>query len=115
MPRRLAVAAALLAVACAGGCTKTVVGEPVAAPDPEPITRAQMLKRYAEINPIDQSATPRTVDWTTRQVCTALDQGISTDELITTVAKSAGVGPHSTEVARLIVAYGCPEYLDRFK
>lgn len=80
---------------------------------PEPISRAELLERYAEINPFDRTATPKGVDSAARTLCNGLDKGATTDAMITSVNEIYGAD--STEVTRLLVSYGCPGYLEDFK
>lgn len=86
---------------------------PIADDVPEPITRVELMQRYAEIAPIDESATPETMDALASDTCDALSAGVTTDDII--AAGTDIYGPQSTEVAYLLVSYGCPEYLSDFK
>jgi hypothetical protein len=80
---------------------------------PKPISRSDLLGRYAEINPIDRTATPETMDQNAQKACGLLRDGKTTDDLVTV---STGIyKSHATEVVRLLVSYGCPEFLGSFR
>lgn len=80
---------------------------------PKPISRAELMEEYAKIAPNDVTATPETIDDVAEQACDKLDKGHTTDELITAVNDMYRT--NSTKVMRLLVSYGCPEYLADFK
>lgn len=91
------------------------LGEPIGATEEvrEPITRAELMARYAEIAPLDESATPATMDGLADEVCGGLDEGSTTDQMI--IAVTDMLGPDATEVVQLLVSYHCPEHLDLFR
>lgn len=80
---------------------------------PKPISRVELMEEYAKIAPDDATATPDTMDDIAGQVCDKLARGHSTDELITALTDMYRT--NSTKVVRLLVSYGCPEYLADFK
>jgi hypothetical protein len=80
---------------------------------PEPISRVELMEEYAKVAPDDATATPDAIDDVAEQACDKLIRGHSTDELITAVTDLYGA--NSTKVMRLLVSYGCPEYLEDFK
>ncbi len=80
---------------------------------PAAITRSEVMKRYAEINPLDRTATPATVDAIAVHVCIMLRDGTSTDAVITTMTDIYRA--RATELAQLLVSYECPGYLAGFK
>lgn len=71
------------------------------------------MARYAEIAPLDTSATPETIDSLAQSTCSLLDAGQPTDLLISSGTNIYGA--NSTQVMRLLVAYRCPKYLKDFK
>ena len=71
------------------------------------------MDEYAQIAPLDTSATPETVDSLAQGVCSLLDSGKSTDLLISTGTDIYGAS--STKVMMLLVSYKCPKYLGDFK
>ena len=79
---------------------------------PKPITRSQLMTQYAEIDPIDNSATPETVDTVATNTCALLKSGRSTDQLISDSTQYWG--PKSTQVIKLLVSYKCPQFLADF-
>jgi hypothetical protein len=79
----------------------------------EPISRAEVLAQYAEISPLDSSATPENVDTLATLICERLDTGTSTDTVITDATDTWNA--NATEVVRLLVSYRCPEHLGEFK
>ncbi|MBE1465504.1 hypothetical protein [Kibdelosporangium phytohabitans] len=80
---------------------------------PQPIARSELMRQYAEINPVDSSATPETVDGLAESICTKLSEGHSTDKLITVATET--YSSKATEVIRLLVSYRCPGHLKDFK
>lgn len=70
------------------------------------------MAEYAEISPLDESATPETIDGLAQQVCDALDVGLTTDDVIEMVTDI--YGPDATQVVQLLVSYQCTEHLDEF-
>jgi hypothetical protein len=80
---------------------------------PEPISRAELLDHYAEIAPLDSSATPENVDTLATLICDQLDTGTTTDTVITNATDTWSA--NATEVVRLLVSYECPEYVGDFK
>lgn len=80
---------------------------------PQPISRAELMSRYAEIAPLDRSATPEAVDALALGMCSLLDKGKSTDFLIST--STDVYGANATKVVELLVSYKCPKYLKDFK
>lgn len=87
---------------------------PAATPaEPKPISRVDLMSRYAQLAPLDKSATPETMDSLANSACSKLRSGISTDKLITVGTEMFKA--NSTEVFRLLVSYKCPEFLKDFK
>lgn len=84
-----------------------------AADAPQPISRAELMSRYAKINPLDSSATPASMDENADLACSKLRQGVTTDQLITAVTPVYKT--NTTEVIMLLVSYKCPEFLKDFK
>jgi hypothetical protein len=80
---------------------------------PKPISRADLMAKYAQIAPLDTSATPDTIDLLAQQSCSLLDNGKSTDLLIS--AGTSIYGASATQVMQLMVSYKCPKYLKDFK
>ncbi|HEV2778399.1 MAG TPA: hypothetical protein VGX25_03270 [Actinophytocola sp.] len=102
-----------LLVAIVAGIIALVVALTAGDNVPEPISRAELMAEYARINPIDESATPDKVDDTARTACNLLNQGTTTDALISSVTDV--YQSNATAVVRLLVSYGCPQYLKDFK
>jgi hypothetical protein len=79
---------------------------------PRPISRAELMRNYARIAPLDKSATPETIDALAEGICGLLRQGTSTDKLI---SESTDVyRANATQVVQLLVSYKCPEFLQDF-
>lgn len=127
-PRRSVALAACLAalivvviglvMALTGGLREPVPGAAVAPANatpiaPEPITRADLMRRYAELAPFDRTATPDNVDKLADAVCERIRIGFTMDELITVATEEYNA--NATEVLRLMVAYKCPQSLRLFK
>lgn len=118
-PTYLPVLLAVGAVALIAGIAFTLIaltsdGEP--APGPvasQPISRTELMAKYADINPIDRSATPETMDALATSTCDALGKGITTDRIITVATDQ--YASKATAVIRLLVSYRCPERLADFK
>jgi fatty acid-binding protein DegV len=81
--------------------------------DPGRISRSQMMAEYAQIAPFDSSATPATIDELASTVCMKLQEGQSTDDLITSATQVYKA--QATQVIQLFVSYDCPAYLKEFK
>lgn len=84
-----------------------------AAPTPQSISRADLMESYAKLAPRDQSATPETMDTLAASTCRGLDQGVTTDAMITVATRQFHA--NATEVIRLLVSYRCPTHLSEFK
>lgn len=102
-----------LALLLTGGSSNSARGISIISSTPEPITRAELMHRYAQIAPLDRTATPSGMDELADTACQALDAGITTDQVIG--AGNSIYGANATEVSRLLVSYRCPNYLGDFK
>lgn len=92
----------------------TSSGSPSTTPVvPQPISRSELMSKYARLAPLDKSATPETMDSLARTACAKLQQGISTDKLIT--VSTDMFEANATQVVMLLVSYRCPEFLKDFK
>lgn len=124
MSIRAAIAVGLLTLALpACGSTSTPqatsfsnpFGSPVsaAAATPQSISRAELMSKYAQINPLDRSATPETMDALADSACRKLREGYATDKLIT--VSTDIYKTNATQMMMLLVSYRCPEFLKDFK
>lgn len=122
MSIRVAITVCLLvlAAACSTSDPQAASSTPVgsstiatAPATPQPISRAELMSRYAKINPFDQTATPQSMDDNANLTCGKLRQGFTTDQLIT--AGTTVYKTNTTEVIMLLVSYRCPEFLKDFK
>lgn len=84
-----------------------------AAATPQPISRAELMSKYAQINSRDGTATPETMDSLADAACRKLREGYSTDKLIT--VSTDIYKTNATEMIMLLVSYRCPEFLKDFK
>ena len=114
----LAIAVAISITGCStspgsGMPWPNVASQSAAQTVPQPITRADLMRQYATIRPMDGSATPETMDDFAGITCTQLRHGISADTVITTATETYQA--QATEVIRLLVSYRCPEYLKSFR
>jgi hypothetical protein len=114
----IAVVVAVVAIAVTLAATLTGHHSGIAAltdqpAAPAPISRTELMTEYAKIAPFDATATPATIDKLAASICGKLEQGQSTDDLITSATQVYKA--QATEVVRLLVSYACPTYLADFK
>jgi hypothetical protein len=125
-PRRGVVAAVVVgAAALVGGVlafaltapategSAPTLGASAATAAPKQITRAELMQRYAELAPLDRSATPATMDDLADSTCGNISRGIDVDRMITVATEQYHA--NATEVLRLLVSYRCPQHLGLFK